>query len=281
MLKELENIVEKGFLFEKSLFGGSINQLFLFTNKDKKIVIKANNKSKFPNMLLLEYNALISLNKIHKSLFIKPISTGQSENFQFLVLPYYESVLPNAHYFKQFGEQLAQFHSCYGELHGLDYNNFIGSLNQQNNQTIIWPEFFVNSRIMPQLQLAESSNKMTKTIRTKIERIMSKIQDFIPNCKPSPLHGDLWSGNYLSTQNGILLIDPAIYFGHNEMDFAMMELFGGFPKITFQAYHEVKPIEKNLHERIMIYQLYPLLVHLNLFGQSYLRQIENNLSQLT
>ncbi|MEN8799516.1 MAG: fructosamine kinase family protein, partial [Flavobacteriaceae bacterium] len=88
--------------------------------------------------------------------------------------------------------------------------------------------------------------------------------------KPSLLHGDLWAGNYLISSEGEpYLIDPATYFGHSEIDIAMSRLFGGFQDSFYQAYEEVLPSEGPVDDRIRVYQLYYLLVHLNLFGGSY------------
>jgi fructosamine-3-kinase len=92
----------------------------------------------------------------------------------------------------------------------------------------------------------------------------------VPKEKPALLHGDLWSGNVISDEKGApVWIDPAVYYGHREMDLAMMKLFGGFSEAVFSTYQEHFPLEANWQERIPYHQLYPLLVHLNLFGSSY------------
>ncbi|MBC8133352.1 MAG: fructosamine kinase family protein, partial [Deltaproteobacteria bacterium] len=98
---------------------------------------------------------------------------------------------------------------------------------------------------------------------------------------PARLHGDLWSGNVMCDENGApCLIDPATYRGHREVDLAMMRLFGGFPPRTFSAYDEAFPYSAGHSERVGLYQLYPLLVHVNLFGETYLASVESALSRL-
>ena len=92
--------------------------------------------------------------------------------------------------------------------------------------------------------------------------------------KPALIHGDLWSGNIIVNHNGMpCLIDPAVYYGHRESDIAMTRLFGGFPNLFYEAYNDEFPMNKGWEERIEIHQLYPLLVHVNLFGQSYVPQV--------
>ena len=92
--------------------------------------------------------------------------------------------------------------------------------------------------------------------------------------KPSLLHGDLWSGNFMVTADGLpCLIDPAVYYGHREADIAMTQLFGGFQPEFYQAYNRAWPMEKDWQKRLDIFNLYPLLVHVNLFGGGYASQV--------
>ena len=108
-----------------------------------------------------------------------------------------------------------------------------------------------------------------------VETLYKKVPAILPTEKPALLHGDLWSGNFLTGAAGEpVLIDPAVYYGHREMDIAMMHLFGGFPSLVFDQYNEVYPLEKNWKERIELNQLYPLLVHVNLFGRSYWNKVK-------
>ena len=98
---------------------------------------------------------------------------------------------------------------------------------------------------------------------------------------PARLHGDLWGGNLLTDEHGApVLIDPAVYGGHREVDLAMMQLFGGFSARVFDAYHEAHPLAPGWRERAPLYQLYPLLVHVNLFGGSYLGGVRRALRQV-
>ena len=96
---------------------------------------------------------------------------------------------------------------------------------------------------------------------------------------PARLHGDLWGGNLHVTEAGApCLVDPAVYAGHREMDLAMMKLFGGFGPRVFAAYHEAAPLAPGHAERTALYQLYPLLVHVNLFGEGYVGSVRSALA---
>jgi fructosamine-3-kinase len=117
------------------------------------------------------------------------------------------------------------------------------------------------------------------TTLKKFELFCEKLEAWIPAEKPALLHGDLWSGNFMTGPNGPTLIDPAVYYGHREMDIAMMHLFGGFDPDLFEAYHQLSPLERNWQERLDIHNLYPLLVHVLLFGESYMAPIKNTLQR--
>ena len=169
------------------------------------------------------------------------------------------------------GHQLAAMHkTSVGESFGWKQNNFIGSLPQSNKMNVSWVDFYVQERLLPQLKMARDKNLLNSNEIPSVEKLMKNCEAFFPVVKPSLLHGDLWNGNYLIREDGIpFLIDPAVYIGHHEVDLAMTHLFGGFSPAFYSAYAEHIPKESFQKERNDIYQLYYLLVHLNLFGRSY------------
>jgi fructosamine-3-kinase len=114
------------------------------------------------------------------------------------------------------------------------------------------------------------------------ERLYDRLEQLCgPPEPPARLHGDLWAGNAIVDRNGIpYLVDPAVYGGHREIDLAMMRLFGGFSARVFAAYDEVYPVAPGLPERVPLYQLYPLMVHVVLFGAGYVSQVEQALRRL-
>ena len=117
-------------------------------------------------------------------------------------------------------------------------------------------------------------------LKRKFSALFERLPDIFPAEKPALLHGDLWSGNYITGKNGeAWLIDPAVYYGNREADIAMTRLFGGFNATFYSAYNDEYPLESGWEERLDYFNLYPLLVHINLFGSSYLNQIQNILSK--
>lgn len=177
---------------------------------------------------------------------------------------------------RELGEGLARLHQTYGTAYGYPQDNFIGLLPQPNTQTERWIDFYRDYRLRPQLQLAERLGYLNPTRRRLAERLLERLPHFIDESvvRPSLLHGDLWAGNWLETPDGPALIDPAVYYGDREVDLAMAHLFGGFPRSFFQAYAAAYPLAPGHEERRPIYQLYYLLVHLNLFGEAYGAQVD-------
>lgn len=141
---------------------------------------------------------------------------------------------------------------------------------QKNEQKKSWTEFLITQRLQPMLELAVNQGDVNYIEAKIFDSLFLKLDKLIPQEKPALLHGDLWPGNFLvGPAEEAVLIDPAVYYGHREMDLAMMHLFGGFPPKLFDAYNEIYPLEIGWQKRIELNQLYPLLVHVNLFGRSY------------
>lgn len=180
------------------------------------------------------------------------------------------------------GRGLAALHN-YAEpaKPGLDRDNFVGSLAQANQAWPSWAEFYREQRLRPLVETALTRGLAPSSWSTRFERLYRALEGWLPAEPLSRLHGDLWSGNLLVGPEGQpCLIDPAVYVGHREVDLAMMRLFGGFSARVFSAYEEVYPLSPGAEERVPLYQLYPLLVHLHLFGTGYRAAIDRALSQL-
>jgi len=170
------------------------------------------------------------------------------------------------------GGMLAALHRHQRKVYGLDTDNFIGPLPQANGWMDSWTDFYRERRLLPQIQLAARQHRLPSARAKRLNRLLDRLEKWldIPDIRPALLHGDLWGGNWIAGKGNLLwLIDPAVYYGHREVDLAMSELFGGFPPAFYAAYQEVYPPEPGYEERKPLYQLYYLLVHLNLFGESY------------
>jgi fructosamine-3-kinase len=199
----------------------------------------------------------------------------------FLVLELLEPGHPRPDFDEKLGRGLAALHQSRVSSFGLDHDNFIGSLPQHNQALPEWAEFFRERRLEPQLRRAVNSGSASYTVRRGFERLFPRLSELVgPSEAPSRLHGDLWSGNlHVDADGEPCLLDPAVYGGHREVDLAMMRLFGGFAERVFSAYEEAFPLAPGARERVALYQLYPLLVHLNLFGGGYGASVERALAR--
>ncbi len=181
------------------------------------------------------------------------------------------------------GRSLAALHAYGAPSFGLDHHNFIGSLAQSNTVTDDWASFYWSSRLEPQLKLANDRGLIDSAMRSAFDALQRVLPERVGAAEPpSRLHGDLWGGNlHVDDEGQPALIDPAVYGGHREIDLAMMRLFGGFGERVFASYAEARPLAPGAAERVALYQLYPLLVHVNLFGGTYVASVKRALSDCT
>lgn len=196
----------------------------------------------------------------------------------FLILDFVEPGNPDPEFFYRFGKALAKLHQLTSEEFGFSEDNYIGLTPQINKFHSRWDEFYWTQRLEYQFKLAEKNGYITKEHRSLIANLEKKISKIMGDSleKPSLLHGDLWSGNYIVAKNNrACLIDPAVYYGHREADLAMTRLFGGFPADFYKGYQETFPLKEGYSYREPLYKLYHVLNHLNLFGKSYLDGVVN------
>jgi protein-ribulosamine 3-kinase len=175
------------------------------------------------------------------------------------------------------GTTLAALHRHSAEAYGLDHANYLGATRQPNAPHTDWPTFFCTQRLEPQIALAERNGLLPATRRRALERVLARLDDLLAGVarRPALIHGDLWSGNVLAASDSTpAMIDPAVYYADREAEIAYTELFGGFGARFYTAYNEAWPLEPNYRERRDLYNLYHLLNHLNLFGESYGAQVD-------
>jgi fructosamine-3-kinase len=209
-----------------------------------------------------------------------PYKYGRCQGKAYLLLEFVSAIGKNQTYWADLGEQLADLHKNTYQKFGLIFNNFIGELPQSNELMDSWVSFFIEKRLKVQAGLAYYNGLIGQKLLLSFEKLYKILPDILPEESPSLLHGDLWSGNLLVGNVGEpCLIDPAIYYGHREVEIAFTQLFGGFDKQFYEAYQYVYPLYPNFQERVDIYNIYPLLVHTNLFGTSYLSSVENTLKK--
>lgn len=208
-----------------------------------------------------------------------PRATGHS----WLLLEWLEPGAPSSDGWQRLGREIAALHRSRSARFGADASNFIGSLPQDNRRTAHWPEFWRDRRLEPQLVRAEQRGLLGDGDRRRFEELYERLDDLLGPAADegaSLLHGDLWSGNVLMLDNDLpAVVDPSVYHGHREVDLAMAELFGGFGQGFHDAYRESWPLTQGYAPvRRSVYQLYYLLVHVNLFGSAYVSRTRHTLS---
>jgi fructosamine-3-kinase len=180
-------------------------------------------------------------------------------------------------------ELIAALHATARERFGYARDTLIGPLPQPNPNSERWIPFFRDHRLLFMAQHAYAEGSLPAQLFARIERLAARIGDYlIEPAHPSLLHRDLWTGNVLVRQGRIAgFVDPAIYCGSPEIELAFATLFGTFGETFFAAYGERLPLEPGFHEiRARLYNLYPRLVHVRLFGAGYLPGIDQTLGQV-
>ena len=276
-VKEVLNLPNLSSIREFSFAGGgSINQGGKLKTTVGNFFLKWNDDKKFPAMFEAEGKGLHLLHRQNAIRIPNVIGHGKNGAHQFLLLELIEQKSRSKNHWEQLGQKLASLHRCSSETFGLDHDNYIGSLQQYNHPNSNWINFFIEQRLEAQVRLAVKSGAVDAGWEKKFEALYAKLPSLIAVEKPSLLHGDLWSGNLITDEKGEpCLIDPAVYYGNREADLAMTRLFGGFSGEFYSAYEEAYPLPPGSERRVDLYNLYPLLVHVNLFGGSYVHSVES------
>jgi fructosamine-3-kinase len=263
-----------------SVPGGDINQCYRLETDKGPFFIKVNASIFGLDFFEKEARGLILLANTGAIRVPRPLFDGKFHQQVYLVMEDLDKGTPVADFWERFGTSIAAVHTHHAPQFGLEYPNYIGKLHQFNQQHDSWHDFYCNERIMRLAYKARDRQMLDSAAIAMAENICARLKDLIPEEQPSLLHGDLWSGNYTVTADGApAVFDPAVYYGHREMDLAMARLFGGFDQRFFAAYDAAYPLQPGAVERIPLFQLYPLMVHLLLFGGGYHRQVQEILGQ--
>jgi len=250
--------------------GGDINEASILTFETGSKYFLKWNASASDSMFETETKGLELISNAKTELVIPDVILyGKS----FLLMSVVDHEPGNSDSDFNFGIELAKLHRHTSDFFGLNHDNFIGKLYQKNTLHHKWADFFISERVEPQIKLGIDSGTFSNSIIGKIRRLSSNIDNIFPKEPSALLHGDLWSGNYMFTKNGKASVyDPAVYYGHREMDLAMTRLFGGFSSEFYEGYNSYYPLSDGFEQRITLCNLYPILVHANLFGGGYVNQ---------
>ena len=278
--QKCEEIIGAEILDVQTLSGGDINQAMRLETREGLFFLKINTNSFSETMFKAEAEGLALLAAA------KSIQTPEVQGFGmtleggFLLLEHINIGYRPTGFWEKFGAALAQMHRNSAINFGLGSDNFIGSLPQSNCQHETWLDFFINERLQPQLKIAKQNDRLQPADFQDFERLFKRLPELFPIEPPALIHGDLWSGNFLCSADGQpVLIDPSVSYSHREMDLAMTRLFGGFDQPFYRSYEEAWPLAPGFEQRLTIYQLYYLLVHVNLFGGGYVGAVRSILKQ--
>ncbi len=256
--------------------GGMINSTAVITTDKGEFFVKWN--SDLPvGHFTLEAKGLETIASCHAIRTPEVIHIHESRDYcSFLVLEYLNTSFEGMErrFAIHFAEALARLHrESHGKQasFGLDYDNYLGAQPQINMPCEDWETFYRERRLLPQIRRATSLKRLPAYREKLLMQVIEKMAKFLEGleCRPCLIHGDLWSGNFIRMEEDVALIDPAIYYSEREMELAYVQLFGGFPANFLGYYHSAYPLQKGYEERRPLHQLYPLLIHLNHFGESY------------
>ncbi len=276
--KQISQVTGTDFLVQdyRSIGGGSINQAYILLGDQQTYFVKLNQ----PQRLGMFEAEALALRQIEQTATIRvpdPICFGITDQHSYLVLENLD--LAGSGDWQAMGRQLADLHQkASADAFGWQQNNTIGSTPQINPWSAAWADFFIQQRLTYQFELARRRGGRFPRSPILLE-VLPKLLDHQP--KPALLHGDLWSGNAAFTATGQpVIFDPAAYYGDREVDMAMTELLGGFPASFYQGYQQVLPIAAGYQQRKIIYNLYHILNHFNLFGGGYESQANRMIEQI-
>lgn len=266
-------------VFVREVGGGCINDCCQVLSGQRPYFLKTNNAGKYPGMFQREAEGLALLRSA-SPLYV-PSVTGVYEigSTAYLLMEFVGPGQPGPGFWEGFGAGLAALHRNTARAFGLQSDNFIGSLVQRNAWRTSWAEFFLENRLVPQLETGVRAGWADRSLFARAESLAGTMESEFPEEPPALLHGDLWSGNYLVYHGGACLVDPAVYYGNREAELAFTRMFGGFHPAFYEAYEASWPLQPEFARRSDLYNLYPLLVHANLFGGHYVQQCRSLLAR--
>ena len=281
LLKIVERYLEKTLgesvtiYSSKALGGGCINNAAKLETSRGELFLKWNANC-HADLFLREAESLRELSKAVPDVLKVPevvVAKEVDDSPGFLVQEYLAPAYSLDGADEKLGRGLAIVHQFENARFGFYTDNYCGATQQNNSWAENWGDFFVENRLRFLLQEIQKNRPLPVSEINIYEKLMSRIPDLVPSVSKAVLiHGDLWSGNYMHTDRGPALIDPAAYYADREMEFAIVTMFGGFSSRFFAAYNEVNPLEPDWRSRNGLYQLYHVLNHFLLFGGAYRQQ---------
>ncbi|WP_174615630.1 fructosamine kinase family protein [Virgibacillus ihumii] len=263
----------------KQSHGGSINESYFIETEQQKYFIKFHPDAP-ERFFELEAKGLKRIGETNSISVPDVLAYSDKKGSAYLVLEWVEGS-KTAQTESMLGDRIAQMHQTTGEQHGFSDDTFIGLLPQPNGLFDSWVEYYRDRRLAAQLKQGINQKSITGKRRDRLEKLINDLDKWIPDdVAPSYLHGDLWGGNWLVGAGGTpYVIDPSFLYGDRHFELAFTELFGGYSADFYHAYKERFPLMADYEDVKPLYQLYYLLVHLNIFGEMYGGAVDSVLKQ--
>lgn len=255
------------------LSGGCVSDVFLVSLAGGERIVAKWDEQASASLPIEAY--MLDYLQAHSDLPVPEVIHSSDE---LLLLEY----LPGSNSFSRMAEKdaarhLARLHHNTSQSFGLERDTLIGGLHQPNKQESSWLEFYADHRLRYMASQAVQAGRLPERLAIRVDRLCARLSDWLEEpAQPALLHGDAWAGNILASGDRITgFLDPAIYYGDPEIELAFTTLFGTFGQPFFEEYEALRPLRPGFHEsRRYLYHLYPLLVHVRLFGGSYVGGVE-------
>ena len=263
----------------QSISGGDINEAFFVETDSQQYFVKLNKKQPL-DFFRFEVEGLQKIGETDTIACPNVYGLMEIDGVSMLWLEWVEG-RKTKDTERRLGENLAALHLREANHFGYEKQGYIGGLKQENALYDDWLSYYRDFRLKGQLERGRKEGRIRAEREKRLEKLLEQLDRWIPTQpKKSILHGDLWGGNWLTGPDGTpFVIDPSLLYGDHEFELAFTELFGGFSSDFYHAYNSVFPLSDTYEERKELYQLYYLLVHLNLFGESYGRPVDRILSK--
>jgi fructosamine-3-kinase len=197
-----------------------------------------------------------------------------------LILEAVKSVERTPRHWRQIGQTLARIHKITGERFGLETQGYFGPLAQDNTPSSDWPTFYAERRLWPGLRLAIDSGHMPPEAIRQVERLIARVPQLCSaEIVPTLLHGDAQQNNFISTESGAVIIDPAVYYGNPEIDLAYIDYFQAVPEDVFDGYRDELPIDPGFRERRDLWRVWGYLAAVTVEGANYLGKLTEAVQQ--
>ena len=281
VFREIEHQIAAKILRYEPVSGGDINQAFRVETARGVHFLKFNTAPAAEQLLAAERYGLEKLAEANVLDVPDMMGYGSTNLGSYLLLNWIEPGPVTDAARRALGTGLAKLHQNTKDYFGGTPDNFIGTLPQRNGTHADWQNFYATERLLPQFRMARDRGLLGKKYEEKLMQLIGKLPEICPAEPAALTHGDLWSGNYMvDAQEQVWLIDPAVSYQHREMDLGLITLFGAPGEAFWDAYQSEYPTAMGLEERLPVYQLYYLLVHVNLFGRSYVPGVERVLESM-